>query len=422
MAGVNADFAAATAGMDDGDNGKPWNYHSAFLTYNSAHLPKEALKAHLERLTLGRGDLEIMIAHEIGKEEQREHTHVYMRCSGYWRMQSANAPNGTRNYFWPFWFQQDGTWYKPNVQRPRKNAHKNRCRDAKRIIQYLEKEDPAPLTTFDRAAYFETLTVAGAYEMGDLGRLEREVTSLSALESFLRLREGISARRPLEPIPPFRNFLNWDALAISLVARPANDPRTVHWFWSQQGNLGKSKLFNWLNRINPFDILYLDLAVSKDFCALVLAGVQVGFTGRMIVIDMTRSESEWMAAHGSSIYSIVENMKKGVFQNTKFKCVRIQLGVEHPHIVVVANVAPDTRQLSGDRWNIVHLESEHNQRPLRPGWVEQFVNCSYFRTTDCPSVANMRSSVQMAPRWLSDPRVPTDDVPSIEEPLGPQTD
>lgn len=392
---------------------KPWNYHSVMLCYNSAHLPKEELKAHLEKLTFGYGDLEIMIAWEIGKKEEREHTHVYMRCSQYWRMQKINAPDGTKNYLWPFWFQWNDVWYKPHVDKVKKARMKNRCRDAIRIIQYLEKEDPEPLTTFDRAAYFETKTIVDAYEDGDVDRLGREVTSLTTLEAYHRLKDSIKTRVALAPIAPFRPCLTWDARAMSIVAKPANDPRTVNWFWSIQGNLGKSKLFLWLSRINPDDIVYLDLAISKDFCALMLEAVSRGFTGRMIIVDMTRAESNFMATHGSSIYSICENMKKGIFQNTKFKCTRIQLQVENPHIVVVANVRPDVAQLSEDRWNIVNIQDPANQRPARPDWIEQFSNCSYFKH-DRPSTQNMKASMLLEPRWVCDPLVPADDIPSID--------
>jgi len=370
------------------------------------------LAAHLKELCIEFGDVEIMISHEVGKETHREHTHAYMRCSAYFRMQGAVAPDGSRNYFWPFWFQHGGVWYKPDVRRPKKNQRKNRDRDAIRIIQYLEKEDEAPYTTFDRAAYFEQTTIVDAFESGDTARLEREVNGLQGLEALLRIKDMMSTRVQYTERPLFRHLKVWDAKAISIVARPANDPRTANWFYGPAGNQGKSMLCCWMNKVNPLDILYLDFAVGKDFCALVLAAVGYGFTGRMIIIDMTRSESEYMAQHGSCIYSIIENMKKGVFQNTKYQCKRVSLQVEHPHILVMSNVAPDLRQLSADRWNVVPIETPENQAEMPSDWLQQFVGCRYFQS-DCPSVQAMKASLLLEPRWSIDPRVPTDDVPPI---------
>jgi len=393
-----------------------WNHYAAFLTYNSAHLPKEKLAAHLLKLCEGHTETEIMIAHEIGDEKQREHTHVYMRSSQSWRMRSKiHEPTGrTGNFFWPFWFLHEGKWYLPNVKRPKKGRTKARCIESKKCIPYLEKQDPEPYSTFKREEYFPKETLLEAFDNGNVARLEREVSSLHDLEAFLRMRERVLALKQVIPINMFRKLTVMDATLLSVLASPAIDCRSAWWLWSMMGNVGKTELSRFLEKADPFHVGYFALAKNADFQLLLLNAIKGGCDLRMVIIDLTKSESTWLTEHGSSIYSIIENVKKGFIQSTKYNSCKVELTVDHPHVVVFANAAPDRNALSADRWKVHQIDAPGSEmlEPVEDDWLEEYLQCSYYQN-DCASIQNLRNSLRLPPRWKTDSLVRVNDVPPI---------
>ena len=131
-----------------------------------------------------------------------------------------------------------------------------------------------------------------------------------------------------------------------IIARVAQQPmaRKIHWYWSEEGAIGKTVL-------------------AKHLCIVSNAMYVSGKLG-----DILYGVTKWLEKHGSiSIlivglsrsqgarcsYASMEAISDGLFYNTKYEsgmCV-----FNPPHILVFANAPPDKTKLSADRWVVTEL-------------------------------------------------------------------
>lgn len=138
-------------------------------------------------------------------------------------------------------------------------------------------------------------------------------------------------------------FFPWQDELINIIKTEPDD-RTVHWYWSQEGNLGKSAFAKYLVAkmgATPAvsgkyaDIINLIFKQNMDNC-------------RCIVFDIPRN-------HGNKVsYSAIESIKNGMIVNTKFE-TGFKL-FNPPHIIVLCNQEPEIDKLSNDRWHIVCVD------------------------------------------------------------------
>lgn len=134
-------------------------------------------------------------------------------------------------------------------------------------------------------------------------------------------------------------FYEWQNDIIKIINLEPDD-RKVYWFWSSQGNMGKSAFSKYLvakcNAVPAIsgkysDIVNLIFKQDMDKC-------------RCIVFDIPRN-------NGNSVsYSAIESIKNGMIVNTKFE-TGYKL-FNPPHIIVFSNMPPEEEKLSSDRWII----------------------------------------------------------------------
>ncbi len=141
-------------------------------------------------------------------------------------------------------------------------------------------------------------------------------------------------------------FHPWqEEIAVILEEEPSD--RTIHWYWEEVGNTGKTAMAKWL-------------AVRKG--ALVLSGKGTdmkygivkfkeknGYFPEIIIFDIPRS------CHNYVSWGAIEAIKNGMFFSAKYEsemCV-----FNSPHVVCFANAMPDMSLLSEDRWRIKKIES-----------------------------------------------------------------
>ncbi len=141
------------------------------------------------------------------------------------------------------------------------------------------------------------------------------------------------------------DFHMWQEEIVAILEEPPSD-RTIHWYWEEVGNTGKTAISKWL-------------AVTKG--ALVLSGKgtdmkygivkykeKMGYFPEIIIFDIPRS------CHNYVSWGAIEAIKNGMFFSAKYEsemCV-----FNSPHVVYFANVSPDMSLLSNDRWNIVKIK------------------------------------------------------------------
>ncbi len=125
------------------------------------------------------------------------------------------------------------------------------------------------------------------------------------------------------------------------------DERTIYWYWSNKGNIGKSSLCKHL--CLKYDAISLGGKVSDAMYAVAKL-VDKGKPPSIVVFDVARSEASRLE------YVSLEKLKNGCFFSPKYESCMVMLNP--PHVIVFANEAPIESRLSDDRWVIKNLDME----------------------------------------------------------------
>lgn len=142
---------------------------------------------------------------------------------------------------------------------------------------------------------------------------------------------------------------HWQTNILELIGTEPDD-RTINWFWDPVGGVGKTSLAKHLCIKRPNEVLYIS-GKSSD--------IKYGITSflenakndlKICIFDFTRSTEAFIS------YQAIEEVKNGIFYNTKYESKMILFN--SPHIIIFANFPPDQEKLSKDRWNIVNIAEQ----------------------------------------------------------------
>ncbi|AXL65927.1 replication-associated protein [Tentweb spider associated circular virus 1] len=131
------------------------------------------------------------------------------------------------------------------------------------------------------------------------------------------------------------------------------DPRTIHWFYDERGNTGKSWMTNWL-MLNHGAICFSN---GKS------ADIAYAYSGeRIVVFDFTRSMQDVLN------YQVIEELKNGRIFSPKYEsCCKL---FPRPHVICFANWLPDYGKMSADRWDIHEILDEDCEQETDQDQVE----------------------------------------------------
>lgn len=127
------------------------------------------------------------------------------------------------------------------------------------------------------------------------------------------------------------------------------DDRTIYWYWSDAGNIGKTTFTKYL-------------CVKHDACLLSGKGADVrngamtwkkdkGAYPDVCVFPIPRSfNSDYLS------YEAMENIKDALFYSGKYEGGTV--ADPCPHLFVFANFPPDEEKMSADRWVIRNLDEQ----------------------------------------------------------------
>ena len=116
------------------------------------------------------------------------------------------------------------------------------------------------------------------------------------------------------------------------------EDRKIIWFCDQQEGCGKT----WATKacFSKFECIRFENSKSAD--------IKHAYNGEKVVFfDLTRSQLEHFN------YEAMESVKNGIMFSSKYdSAMKI---FDSPHVVVMANWAPDTSKLNDDRWDIRNI-------------------------------------------------------------------
>lgn len=146
-------------------------------------------------------------------------------------------------------------------------------------------------------------------------------------------------------LKPYENieWKDWQAKVLSLV-NGEPDPRKIHWYWEDRGNVGKSFLVKYLCITK--DVIICD-GKKNDIFNQVNECLSVGKIPKIILMDIPRTMEDRVA------WGTLEQLKNGCLYSGKYEggmCI-----FPNPHVICFANFEPDQNSMSSDRWDIVSL-------------------------------------------------------------------
>ncbi|AXQ66620.1 MAG: putative viral replication protein [Circoviridae sp.] len=152
--------------------------------------------------------------------------------------------------------------------------------------------------------------------------------------------------RPLKLLCP-NDMYDWQTEILDLIKEEPDD-RTINWYWSHEGNIGKTTFSKYL-------VAKCGATLLSGKGADVRNGVieyckqNNGRTPEFVVFPIPRSFSQEYIS-----YEAIENIKDMFFYSGKYEGGSVCGNC--PHVIVFANHPPCMDKLSTDRWNIVNID------------------------------------------------------------------
>ena len=161
------------------------------------------------------------------------------------------------------------------------------------------------------------------------------------------VREFIQEKNILDLKAEYVN-INWRLWQLKLIEylNKTPDDRKVLWYVDEKGNSGKTFITKYL--LTQGDTLRYENGKSAD--------VKYALEGqRNVIFDLSRSQESHVN------YEVIDSVKNGVVFSTKYES-KMKVFTT-PHVVIMANFAPDESKMSADRWDIRYLTAEDQKMP-----------------------------------------------------------
>lgn len=135
------------------------------------------------------------------------------------------------------------------------------------------------------------------------------------------------------------------------------DDRTIYWYWSKSGNMGKTTFTKYLVMRHHATILAGKGADVRN--GVVEFVKRNGYTPHLVIYPIPRSfNQEYLS------YESIENIKDMLFYSGKFEGGMVCGNC--PHVIVFANEPPDVSRMSEDRWKVFELLDDHSCKRWKP--------------------------------------------------------
>lgn len=144
-----------------------------------------------------------------------------------------------------------------------------------------------------------------------------------------------------------RYFFDWQNEIVNIVkSRPDN--RTIYWYWSEEGCVGKTMFCKYLT-VNHGAIALSGKSADMKNGIVEYTKSNNGLTPELILIPIPRSfNTDYLNYEG------IENVKDMYFYSGKYEGGMICGNC--PHVFVFANEPPDVDKMSKDRWVVYKID------------------------------------------------------------------
>ena len=150
----------------------------------------------------------------------------------------------------------------------------------------------------------------------------------------------VKVRDPLEG----KNLYPWQKEIVDMLDSDPDD-RSIYWYWSSTGNIGKSALCKHLCLTMGAYVLG---GAFKDGLYAIAKMVEAKKPPTVLIWDLPRIRKNHLSV------AALEKVKDGCFFASKYESVQVLFNP--PHVIVFANSPPDLETMSADRWKVTCLD------------------------------------------------------------------
>lgn len=150
--------------------------------------------------------------------------------------------------------------------------------------------------------------------------------------------------KPIKTLNPSKLY-EWENSIIEIIKQEPDD-RSVHWYWSKSGNIGKSAFTKYL--VLKHNAIMCVSGAYGDIVNLIYNADMD--TNNLVVFDLPRNNGNHVS------YSVIESIKNGLVCNTKYETG--YKAFNSPHVIIFSNEEPEREKLSLDRWHITCLDAK----------------------------------------------------------------
>jgi len=167
-----------------------------------------------------------------------------------------------------------------------------------------------------------------------------------------------------EPVSVIEPNYHWEKEILSILQNKPDD-RTINWYWSAEGGVGKTSFCKYLCVKHKALILGGKASDVRNGIVEYMKAHNDVYP-KLIIMDIPRSyNSEFLSYEG------IECVKNGLFFSRKYEGRMVCANA--PHLFVFSNEEPNESKCSPDRWNIREIEKEfptggpgHRDQQSRP--------------------------------------------------------
>lgn len=139
----------------------------------------------------------------------------------------------------------------------------------------------------------------------------------------------------------YEEMYPWELVILdNLKTKPST--RTVNWYWSEKGDVGKSSFCKYL--VAKHKAILIDGGKKGDIMHHMITQKLHG----IVVVDISRDEGN------KTSYGSLESIKNGMLFSGKYEGG--QKLFNSPHLYVFANNPPNLKKMSPDRWNVINID------------------------------------------------------------------
>lgn len=157
---------------------------------------------------------------------------------------------------------------------------------------------------------------------------------------------------PYDRMYPWQKYV-WDICQYTPITHPKGTlwgSRVIHWFWSSDGNTGKTAMAKTI--MHAFPNTLMASGKAKDIASRVIQGN----TPDIVIMNISRGTKIDCVS-----YAALEFLKDGILSSGKYEGG--QKLFNPPWVFVFANMDPMYDQLSHDRWEVRRVDDLHAEIP-----------------------------------------------------------